>query len=53
MAAILDAVFILDDPIFLGLALSLIFGVFISTMLTLVVVPVVYFASREKEFYPA
>lgn len=51
MAAILDAVFILDDPIFLGLALSLIFGVFISTLLTLIVVPVVYFASREKEFY--
>jgi len=53
MAAILDAVFILDDPIFLGLALSLIFGIFISTLLTLVVVPVVYFASREKEFYPS
>lgn len=51
MAAILDALFILDDPIFLGLAVSLIFGIFISTLLTLVVVPVVYFASREKEFY--
>ncbi len=49
LAAILDALFILDDPIFLGLALSLIFGIFISTLLTLVVVPVVYFASREKE----
>ena len=48
-AAILDALFILDDPIFLGLALSLIFGILISTLLTLVVVPVVYFASREKE----
>jgi len=49
LAAILDALFILDDPIFLGLALSLIFGILISTMLTLIVVPVVYFASREKE----
>ncbi len=52
LAAILDALFILDDPIFLGLALSLIFGIFISTLLTLVVVPVVYFASREKELLP-
>ncbi|HFB65857.1 MAG TPA: efflux RND transporter permease subunit, partial [Aeromonadales bacterium] len=50
LAAILDALFILDDPIFLGLALSLIFGILISTLLTLVVVPVVYFAAREKEF---
>lgn len=50
VAAILDALFILDDPIFLGLAISLIFGILISTLLTLVVVPVVYFASREKEF---
>jgi len=50
MAAILDALFILDDPIFLGLALSLIFGILISTLLTLVVVPVVYYAAREKEF---
>jgi len=49
MAAILDALFILDDPIFLGLALSLIFGILISTLLTLVVVPVVYYAAREKE----
>jgi len=51
LAAILDALFILDDPIFKGLALSLIFGIFISTLLTLIVVPVVYYASKEKEFY--
>ncbi len=49
VAAILDALFILDDPIFLGLALSLIFGILISTLLTLVVVPVVYFAANEKK----
>ncbi len=49
MAAILDALFILDDPIFLGLALSLIFGILISTLLTLVVVPVVYYAAQEKK----
>jgi multidrug efflux pump subunit AcrB len=31
------------DPIFSGLAWSLIFGLFVSTAFTLVVVPVVYF----------
>ncbi len=49
-AAILDALFILDDPIFLGLALSLIFGILLSTLLTLVVVPVVYFSTKEEQF---
>ncbi|MFP4155211.1 MAG: efflux RND transporter permease subunit [Halothiobacillaceae bacterium] len=44
LAAMLGAFFILDDPIFSGLAISLIFGVFMSTMLTLIVVPVVYYA---------
>ena len=48
-AAILDALFILDDPIFLGLALSLIFGILISTVLTLIVVPVVYFNILENK----
>jgi multidrug efflux pump subunit AcrB len=37
------AFFILDDPIFSGLAVSLIFGLFVSTILTLIVIPVVYF----------
>ena len=31
--------FILDDPIFNGLAISLIFGILVSTLLTLVVIP--------------
>jgi multidrug efflux pump subunit AcrB len=44
MAAMLGALFILDDPIFSGLALALIFGIFVSTVLTLVVIPVLYFA---------
>jgi len=35
--------FILDDPIFNGLATSLIFGISVSTLLTLVVIPVLYF----------
>ena len=42
LAAMIGAFFILDDPIFNGLAISLIFGIFVSTLLTLVVVPAVY-----------
>ncbi|MCO5761234.1 MAG: efflux RND transporter permease subunit [Chromatiaceae bacterium] len=43
IAAMAGAVFILDDPIFSGLAVSLLFGLFVSTVLTLVVIPVVYY----------
>ena len=43
-AAILGALFILDDPIFNGLAIALISGILISTLLTLVVIPVMYYA---------
>ena len=39
----LGGFFILDDPIFGGLAVSLIFGLFASTVLTLLVIPVVYY----------
>ncbi|MEW8043753.1 MAG: efflux RND transporter permease subunit [gamma proteobacterium symbiont of Phacoides pectinatus] len=48
LAAMAGAFFILDDPIFSGLAVSLIFGLFVSTLLTLVVIPVVYFTAMEK-----
>jgi multidrug efflux pump subunit AcrB len=44
LAAMIGAFFILDDPIFNGLAISLIFGILVSTMLTLVVIPVLYYA---------
>jgi multidrug efflux pump subunit AcrB len=44
LAAMLGALFILDDPIFSGLAISLIFGILVSTLLTLVVIPVMYYA---------
>ena len=43
-AAMLGAFFILDDPIFNGLAVTLIFGILVSTLLTLVVIPVLYYA---------
>ncbi len=44
LAAMLGALFILDDPIFNGLAISLIFGILVSTVLTLLVIPLLYFA---------
>ncbi len=44
LAAMLGAFFILDDPIFNGLAVALIFGILISTLLTLVVIPVLYYS---------
>jgi multidrug efflux pump subunit AcrB len=50
LAAIMGAFFILDDPIFNGLAIALIFGILISTMLTLVVIPVLYYALKQREF---
>jgi multidrug efflux pump subunit AcrB len=48
LAAMLGAVFILDDPIFNGLAISLLFGIFVSTLLTLVVIPVLYYAANHR-----
>jgi multidrug efflux pump subunit AcrB len=47
LAAMMGAFFILDDPIFNGLAISLIFGILISTLLTLVVIPVLYYSFRR------
>lgn len=44
LAAMLGAFFILDDPIFNGLAISLIFGIMTSTVLTLFVIPVLYYS---------
>ncbi len=49
LAAMLGAFFILDDPIFNGLAISLIFGILVSTLLTLVVIPLLYYVTyRER-----
>ncbi|AGX86664.1 efflux RND transporter permease subunit [Candidatus Symbiobacter mobilis] len=48
LAAMIGALFILDDPIFNGLAISLIFGILVSTVLTLVVIPVLYFALYRR-----
>ena len=48
VAAMIGAFFILDDPIFNGLAVSLIFGILVSTLLTLVVIPVLYYALYRR-----
>ena len=48
LAAMIGALFIIDDPIFNGLAISLIFGIFISTILTLLVIPVLYFSVMKN-----
>lgn len=50
LAAMAGAFFILDDPIFNGLAIALIFGIMVSTVLTLVVIPVLYYATLYKKF---
>jgi len=48
LAATIGAFFILDDPIFNGLAIALIFGIMVSTLLTLVVIPVLYYAVYRR-----
>jgi multidrug efflux pump subunit AcrB len=55
VAAMVGAFFILDDPIFNGLAVSLIFGILVSTVLTLVVIPLLYYAllHRRRHLEPA
>ncbi len=50
LAAMIGALFILDDPIFNGLAIALIFGILVSTVLTLVVIPVLYYAANRRRF---
>jgi multidrug efflux pump subunit AcrB len=50
LAAMLGAFFILDDPIFNGLAIALVFGILVSTLLTLVVIPVLYYAVNRRRY---
>ena len=49
VAAMVGAVFILSDPIFNGLAISLIFGILVSTVLTLVLIPLLYYALKKRQ----
>jgi multidrug efflux pump subunit AcrB len=50
LAAMIGSTFILDDPIFNGLAISMIFGVFVSTLLTLVVIPLLYYRAYRTRY---
>jgi multidrug efflux pump subunit AcrB len=50
LAAMGGAFFILDDPIFNGLAISLIFGIFVSTVLTLIVIPTLYYVAYRSQY---
>jgi multidrug efflux pump subunit AcrB len=47
VAAMIGAAFILPDPIFEGLAISLIFGLASSTLLTVLVIPAIYVLLRD------
>jgi len=49
LAAMIGAVVILFDPIFQGLAISLLFGLASSTVLTVLVIPAIYIVMRDDE----
>lgn len=48
LAIILGSAIMITDPVFGGLAVSLIFGTFASTALTLVVIPLMYYLWQRK-----
>ncbi|MGA9206702.1 MAG: efflux RND transporter permease subunit [Terriglobales bacterium] len=47
LAAMIGAIVILSDPIFQGLAISLLFGLASSTLLTVLVIPAIYVVLRD------
>lgn len=49
-AVVIGASIILFDPVFQGLAISLVAGAIISTVLTLLVVPLIYYISERKKW---
>lgn len=52
LAAMIGAAVILFDPIFQGLAISLLFGLASSTVLTVLVIPAIYVVMRDDEQTP-
>ncbi len=48
LAIILGTLIMAFDPVFGGLAISLIYGTFASKMLTLFVIPLVYFIYENR-----
>ena len=53
LAAMIGASVILTDPIFQGLAISLLFGLASSTALTVLVIPAIYIALRGPDWTPS
>jgi len=49
-AVVIGASIILFDPIFQGLAISLVAGAIVSTILTLIVVPLIYYITERKKW---
>lgn len=49
VSAMVGALFILRDPIFSGLSISLIFGLAVSTILTVVTVPLIYYSLAKAQ----
>ena len=49
-AVVIGASIILFDPIFQGLAISLVAGAIVSTLLTLIVVPLIYYMTERKKW---
>ncbi len=49
-AVVIGAVIILFDPIFQGLAISLVFGAIVSTLLTLIVIPLIYYMTEKEKW---
>ena len=49
LSAMIGAATILSDPIFQGLAISLLFGLLSSTLLTVLVVPAIYVVLRDPD----
>jgi multidrug efflux pump subunit AcrB len=49
-AVVIGASIILFDPIFQGLAISLVAGAIVSTILTLIVVPLIYYITEKKKW---
>jgi Cu/Ag efflux pump CusA len=49
LSAMIGAASILLDPIFQGLASSLLFGLFSSTLLTVLVIPAIYVVMRDAD----
>ena len=49
-SVVIGASIILFDPIFQGLAISLVAGAIVSTVLTLIVVPLIYYITERKKW---